>query len=46
VRPHHRVRAKRWTAASSSSVFCVASATSPDASAPATQWRTWSSSSL
>src|SRR6185436_2712521 len=40
---HQRVRAKRRTAASSSSVFARASRSSPEASAPATQWVTWSS---
>ena len=38
-----RVLAKRWTASRSSSVFAVASALSPEVSAPATQWRTCSS---
>ena len=38
--------ANRWTAASSSSVFARACASSPDASAPATQWFTWSSSTF
>ncbi len=36
-RCHQRVRAKRWTASSSSSVFVCASASSPEVSAPATQ---------
>ena len=40
------VFAKRCTAASSSSVFARASASSPDAIAPATQWLTWSSSTF
>src|SRR5207237_7837442 len=39
----HRVRAKRWTASSNSRLFVAASASSPEASAPATQCCTCSS---
>src|SRR5205823_3129592 len=40
------VFAKRCTASRSSALFSVASRSSPEASAPATQWRTCSSSTL
>jgi thioredoxin len=40
---NHRVRANRCTASSSSVLFAAASSASPDASAPETQWFTWSS---
>jgi len=39
----YRTRAKRWTASRSSLLFVSASFASPEASAPATQWFTWSS---
>src|SRR5262245_33135864 len=39
----HRLRVKRRTASISSAVFSFASAGSPEAIAPATQWLTWSS---
>ena len=43
TRSSYLTRAKRCTASSSSSVLAAAASLSPDASASATQWRTWSS---